>query len=116
MKADKTYISLETAKLLKDCGIESKQRFSKRIDDEDIDFILCESWMADNNEIYKSYPAFTWQEILWEYAKEFFGSKMVGYGEDANEKRPREILQLLQQQKYNEADFYFRQYCILIKN
>lgn len=97
MKATKDHISFETAKLLKDCGIKNKYV------------------MRDN------YPAFTWQEILWEHAEKFFGSETIhingmdtGFGDYLE--KPREILKLLQKKKYDKADEYFRKHCILINN
>lgn len=117
MKANKTHISLETAKLLRDCGVVASQCYIKYFQKDGTETIwdvlppriLPEEY---NSSIY--YPAFTWQEILWEHSKKFFGDIMVSYGEDSFEMYSREILSLLQQQKYDEADLYFRKNCILI--
>lgn len=59
---------------------------------------------------------FTWQEILWEYAENFFGSNLIHYNNITWIQRTRDILSLLQQKKYDEADEYFREHCILINN
>jgi len=76
-----------------------------------------------------------WSEILWEHAEEFFGEEDVcGVCGDIWEKPcwcdrheglgaipkcdyiARQILTLLQKKKYEEADLYFRNACILIKS
>jgi len=117
MKANKTHISLETAKMLKDCGVVVTQYFTKYFYEDKTETlweILQPQILPDKYETSEFYPAYTWQEILWEHAEEFFGNKMVSYSEDANEMYPRETLHLLQQQKYDEADLYFREHCILI--
>jgi hypothetical protein len=119
MEATKDHISLETAKLLKDSGIESEY------------YYVHDLWGGLENEIKKGnrpeggyswsvYPAYTWQEILWEYPQEFFGEKKWkatypsgGYCDEAG--YLADIMNLLQQKKYKEADQYFRDNCILIK-
>jgi len=140
MEANSTHISLETAKLLKDCRVESEYKFF--FDNYDKEELKCS---ISNNEhflqnIVRTYSAYTWQEILWEYPKEFFGDKLINneywkdkydvfdsvdyysdghnellYTEIAYKRHSRIILDLLQQEKYNEADEYFRENCILIK-
>lgn len=66
------------------------------------------------------YPAFTWQEILWEHTDKFFGDKnhyhvtvnnleQLGYDYIATQ-----ILIDLMHKRYDKADLYFRQNCILI--
>jgi hypothetical protein len=109
MEANSTHISLETAKLLKDCKIESEYKFF--FDNYDKGELKCS---ISNNEhflqnIVRTYPAYTWQEILWENNEVFF---INPYKYDWNTKI---ILDLLQQKKYDEADKYFRENCILIK-
>ena len=122
MKANKTYISLKTAKLLKDCGIWSE-------------FVWCENeankYYIPTKPIIREklnenawnipYPAFTWQEILWEYHEEFFSDRNFSYGAEYDYDWANgnfivvRLLQLLQQKQYKEADKYFRDNCILIK-
>lgn len=112
MQANKDHISFETAKLLKECGANNKEYY-----------VWSESEIISKIELQKEinewahwvhlvdkYPAFTWQEILWEYPQEFFGS-------DTKERLTicTWVMYLLQQKKYEEADLYFREHCILIK-
>jgi hypothetical protein len=139
MKANITHISFETAKLLKYCKVgvqnewyfilfndNSTQSFNSKYENGD--------WIQ--NDVI---PAYTWQEILWEYPKEFFGDKLINnkywedkydvfdgvdyyydggnelsYTEIAYKRHSRIIVNLLQQKKYDEADEYFRSHCILI--
>ena len=102
MEANKTHISLETAKLLRDCEVESEYIF-----------------VTINYEI--RFPAYTWSEILWENAEKFFGEEYLD-NEVKNIKRPRyvvisiKILYILQQKKYEEADDYFREHCLACQN
>ena len=117
MKATKTHISLETAKLLKDCGVESCSTWVKDYDDvkgwkvfrygevigEQYDYGFFDK---DNLHSWNEfYPAYTWQEILWDNNRDFL------LDDDCNH-----ILILLQQKKYEEADKYFREHCMLINN
>lgn len=122
MKANKKFISLETAKLLKDCGVESENTF--REDSRAIQII--KTIDKDNPKylpVYGFYPAYTWQEILWEYPEEFFGSHKTQYDFDewnhtykkAYEIETKNILDLLQQKEYEQADEYFVKNCVLIK-
>lgn len=124
MKANNTYISLETAKLLKGCGVESEYKFF--FDNYDEKELSCS---ISNNKhfleyIIRTYPAFTWQEILWGHAEKFFGNTFIFESKDINgdnvnnfawSYHSENILSLLQQLKYEEADEYFRESCILIK-
>ena len=122
-QANETYISLETAKLLKDCGVESKLHYIH---------VLPNSWEVhnldwDEDPTYDDfgdneyYPAFSWQEILWEYPQKFFGEKshyqvVVNYlTEFGYDYIACELLVFLQQKKYEEADEYFKNHTILIK-
>lgn len=143
MKATKDHISLEAAKLLKDCGVESKYIFAEYQNSQNI--IEPTKWecsiMKKNNTSIdfinylsgshnRLYPAYTWQEILWEYAEEFFGEDEVLFENvqdfktkismkrflSANKLAMIEIGYLLQQKKYDEADEYFRKFCVLINN
>lgn len=144
MKANRDHISLETARLLEDCGVESKFVFVDEIfrdDDRYYTYIATFSEeILENKKINKLTPAFTWQEILWEYSKEFFGEdeydtdtlyctrvwEAWGYKTMTDNDFERiyipnyqhhtnEIKSLLQQVRYTEADLYFRKNCILIK-
>lgn len=131
MKANSTHISLETAKLLKDCGVDSEyyyyqnelihnELFYKIYDEHKgmgIYGIECQNKMMS-----KCYPVYTWQEILWEYPVLFFGEKGVRSATGLTqipvkyyEIYPNQILHLLQQKKYDEADKYFQDHCILTK-
>lgn len=114
MKANSTHISIETAKLLKDCGVRASNHFSGF-------YGFYEKGSPDKS--FGELPAYTWQEILWEHAGEFFGKEIKNFVNDSYEwgmwegcaYHSFQILALLQQKKYNEADEYFRKNCILIK-
>lgn len=96
MKANKTHISLETAKLLKDCGVKNIKELLKK-DDYIVDPYLD-----------KVYPLYSWQEILWEYSEKFLGKSKEWQFYHLGK-----IGKLLQQKRYDEADLYFRKNCIL---
>ena len=119
MKANENYISLETGKLLKDCGLESEWYFNKyKARDFNLDNID-KSKYADNKQDWECYPAFTWWEILRKYPEQFFGGELISKGSlgDSNCRvYTRDLLYLLQKNQFNEADMYFRIYCILINN
>lgn len=90
-EATKDHISLETAMLLKDCGVESKYYWVTIYDKENINFknkypssSVVEG--IDNARGYMMsyeqvdiYPAYTWQEILWEHTDKFFGKEKIKY-------------------------------------
>lgn len=148
MKATKTHISLETAKLLKDCGVESEEMFvimetfsstenmpnpiivkrSRLIEKCFCWYKIDTNPLKEESENYEvHYPAFTWQEILWENADIFFNedtmmeerNKKIGQSAlffDGPEYKYHSIiiLELLQQKKYDEADEYFKEHCVLI--
>lgn len=101
MKANSTHISLETAKLLENCNIESKYIYYK---DNLFSFDYFYNEIAEQ-KIKPFLPAYTWQEILWEYYKEF------GLGNSVTER----IVLNLRSKNYDEADKLFRHNCILIK-
>lgn len=106
MEANSTHISLETAKLLKDCGVESNSVFINTIEGDPDD-----GWKISKSiNGVGEYPAYTWQEILWEYPILFFGNE-----EGSEYYKSINILQKLQDKEYDKADKYFRHYCILIK-
>lgn len=115
-KANSTHISLETAKLLKDCAVKSKYKFftgewtTKKdiFGNEIINNIGIVSTYEDQHKYgYEDWclPAYTWQEILWEYSRAF--------GIDFEQSV--DILAMLKIKEYDEADQYFRDFCILIK-
>jgi hypothetical protein len=120
MEATKDYISLETAKLLKDSPIKSKYVYNYI--DPNIPIIIHRyDFMEEMPQIkfyppYREnitaeyYPAYTWQEILWEYPVLFFGNE-----EGSEYYKSINILQKLQDKQYDEADKYFKDNCILIK-
>jgi hypothetical protein len=104
MKANKTDISLETAKLLKDCGVESKEYYWSGVNELDI-YISDKPLANFDNQVA---PAYTWQQILWENRDKFLsGINIPAYD--------YYLLKLLQQKKYEEADKYLREHTILIK-
>ena len=142
MQANKYNISLETAKLLKDCEVENKYIFANNL-------LLDKNTFKENNTklieecaivyVPPTFPAFTWKEILCEYPKEFFWYDRyyhITCGELINDSYcgacgtdlleldmcieyefvTFNIMKLLQQDKYKEADEYFRKHCILITN
>ena len=144
MKANENYISLETAKLLKDCGLYHYSGTYTNISEiGDYDYYsIIEKDISLRTEydhgtymdcLYRNgnrggmgldrgaevYPAFTWWEILWKYPKQFFGGELISKGSlgDSNCRvYTGDILYLLQKNQFNEADMYFRIYCILINN
>ena len=138
MNANKTHISLETAKLLKDCGVESEYAYvdceKEAIHIEhwqtiDGEWGSCRTIVFEKPEEYDIFNiegvyAYTWQEILWENAEKFFGEE-IKYGkideksqmqriDVNNHEHEYTILLLLQQKKYEEADDFFRKKCVLI--
>jgi hypothetical protein len=129
MEATKDYISLETAKLLKGCPnsnciyIENaySQYGSKK---EEYGTVIIERELRTDIYRGKTYPAYTWQEILWEYPKEFFEETcIIKHPHIVDrfcywniERVTEEILKNLRLKKYDEADLFFRENCILIKN
>ena len=120
MKANETHISLETAKLLKDCGVESKYIYYRYSDCPDgrEDWHIGETKKHKGSTLHlEEHTAYTWQEIMWEYTEEFFEEIKDYFVVNPHyvEKVTREILYLLQQKKYEESDMYFRENCILIK-
>lgn len=103
-KANSTHISLETANLLKDCGVESEYWYILHKDGKKCwDIVNIES--LGPNEWIDFYPAYSWKEILWEHAAKFF----------FNEKSQTEvILHFLRMQMYDQADNIFKENCIFI--
>lgn len=118
MEANSTHISLETAKLLKDCKVESEWVFMNTIEGDPDD-----GWKISKSiNGVGEYPAYTWQEILWEYPQEFFGEDVYDtfgeYCHTCNFHTCRftvDILDFLQDKEYDKADKYFRDNCIYIK-
>lgn len=103
MKATKDHISLETAKSLKDCEVKSKYVCNA-------DYGEIANRRDDLHPITNLYPAYTWQEILWEYPEDFFK------GEDYKlSSILLNIVWRLREKQYDEADAYFRENCVLIK-
>jgi hypothetical protein len=89
---------------LKDCKVESDWNYNLYHNhpiEEGQYFIVEQSY---KQPVF--YPAYTWQEILWEYHKEFFG-------EDDWIATPQ-ILEYLQKKQYKQADGWFRIHCILL--
>lgn len=106
MESTKDYISLETAKLLKDCNVDSKNYYTMSYWGN----LYISPKISFSNSEWNMYPSFTWQEILWENEKKFF------WEIDAHELwvHQRTIFIFLTEKKYDEADKYFRYNCILI--
>ena len=105
MEATKDHISLETAKLLK--GKVHNQPIScffKSIKWDKYEFVKYDWWDYWYDDLY-DLPAYTWQEILWEYPYKF-GSIQIC----------ERILLLLRIKEYKEADEFFRRNSILINN
>lgn len=109
MEANSTHISLETAKLL-----EGKLRIDNEWGYYSTAYDNYETYALSGNPAFwrgqPNYPAYTWQEILWEYPILFFGNE-----EGSEYYKSINILQKLQDKEYDEADKYFRDNCILIK-
>lgn len=115
MKANKDHISLETAKLLKDCGVKSEYIFGYSMKGTENDGY----YLKKRTEKYLFtfyYPAFTWQEIEDE-AEEFLGVQewTTKYDTPSYFEKVKDLLYLRLEKKYDEADEYFREHCILIK-
>lgn len=134
MEATKQHISLETGKLLRFCGVKNSLVFTNECDYEYLDNGFTIVKPKENKYIVLKlfrerfdlrvgieYPAFTWQEILWEYPDKFFGDNPITNNyKSINDKKiywykTKFILNLLQKNEYTNADLYFRKNCILIK-
>ena len=123
MQATKNHISLKTGELLRDCGVKSeyiftymdgRHKFMNRIEAEEIMDRLESPFGSLGKQEFIS--AYTWQEILWEYSEKFFGEdydSMADWGTFDKTRHAEYILSLLQQKKYQEADDYFVEHCIL---
>lgn len=124
MKANETHIGLETAILLKECGVASNLSFAfaEKIETKVV-------YTEDVPLGFYRFPAFTWQEILWEYPKEFFGEKYRLDDRYINEETegieirkpaykliPELILGCLQDGYFGRADQIFKANCIIIKD
>ena len=126
MKANEIHISLETAKLLKDCGVESEYQFI--FENTSIYQDKGEpTWIVIHNKNHiPLYPAYTWQEIE-DNAELFFDNTRNYCRGDHQISKPKdcynccyqyeidieEIKKLRLQKKYEEADEYFRKNSIL---
>ena len=113
MKANETNISLECAKLLNDCGLDSKYYYEPTTNPHK------EVWriVFGKNNFPEEFPhAFAWQEILWKYHKEFFGEEenMKGLLFRPYEFYSHKIITRLQEGRYEEAEKIFIENCILI--
>lgn len=122
MEANNTHISLETAKLLKDCGVESEYFYYRNeLIHNELFYKIYDEYKGmgiygiecQNKMMSKCYPAYTWQEILWEYPVLFFGENEIE--QDLSNGITDTILFYLQRKEYDQADKYFRNNCILIK-
>lgn len=126
MEATKDHISLETAKLLKDCGVESRYWYLC-IDDDDIHEhphnveiteLTREDMAVDwsRTACKDSCPAYTWKEIEDNADKFFNIDNRESYwtGNDCYELSKMKLF--LELNKYEEADLYFRENTILIKS
>lgn len=133
MKADKNGIGLETAKLLERWEIPPRKEYCVLMDirfdklEKDISlikqgtrpFYKFDYKKYPGNNYYEAYyPAYTWQEILWVHAEEFFGKKYVcsgGCSVPAYVYYSKIILVQLQRKEYQKAEQIFIDNCILLK-
>jgi len=125
MEPTKDHIGLETAKLLKDCEVEAGRYFSENgtiiTNEEYYNFqdLASSVGLPSGSQVEQHSPIYTWQEILWEHAEEFFGSHEENVDGTTRSYNSMNyacmIVKLLQQKEYEEADLYFRKHCILIK-
>ena len=120
MQATADHLSLETCKLLKDCGVESSMWWHY-FEAEELDVAgSCEigmsgsgqftetGWLVlDQLESDDAIPCYTWSDVLWKHADKFFGTY---YAMSLTET----ILYWLQKGEYDYADNSVRQHCILI--
>jgi len=141
MTANQKFINLETAKLLKDCGVESEYVFSNFMGcaltkEFNIECKYSKDEIKDFEDEFgeigiQIYPAFTWQEIE-HFSQLFFGVDDYYYarGEETKGKNDWNdefdyvlksfeyhsifLLKLRLENKYEEAELYFREHCILI--
>ena len=106
MQATKDHISLETAKLLKDCLVDQGHWYTD-------DGIFHSVFPYTTGNVY---PAYTWQEILWEHAEEFWEDETKTEDHRRGmDYATTKIKRFLQKKEYDNADLYFRKHCILIK-
>lgn len=125
MKANQTRISLETAKIIKPIAKPSKKYFC------DFGKLGVDILNHASNRLQKLryintkiFPAYSWQEILWEYPKEFFGEEIEDFSitqEGGIVALPKYkghtaiILNHLREKNIEKADRYFREECIFSK-
>lgn len=102
MKANENGIGLECAKLLKDCGLESRCIFWNMVSPDK--WIFGDKNPPITRALVPILPAFTWQEILWKYYKEF----------GLEHPKDMDILVCLQSGDYEEAEKTFIESCVLI--
>lgn len=126
MEATKDNISLETAKLLKDYNLFSQWKYCIGGDKCETEYTLIHE--DDDGASYTDrYPAYSWWDILRKYPEKFFWHEINSFNRAkyiwmwnwliTNNYRwcCINILLLLQQKDYEQADLYFRHSCILIK-
>lgn len=122
LKANKTHISLETAKLFT-WHVSKNNKLPKALC-----YFVPDLSSTGDGEYYKCnrdclnhldkdglgiYPAYTWQEILWEYPTEFFGKDnhynitIDNLFTNGFDYITTQIFILLQQKRYDEANLYF---------
>lgn len=117
MQATADHLSLETCKLLKDCGVESSLWWHYYVSDNL--YIAGTCWMdLDPLESDAAIPCYTWSDVLWKHADKFFGSSFVRLGrsilDEASLIVPCYILRCLKEGDYERADQMFKDKCILI--
>ena len=152
MKPNKNGIGSETAKLLKDCGVESEccytnlkstgdpHIYSKMYQNNEYKIIdkNGKGWVLDamvsnggligtgtgEERGVRIYPAYTWQDIK-DNAEVFFGKENIEIrnnkdklviSDTVNSYHLYWVRLLVKQKKYKEADLYFRENCVLIRN
>lgn len=118
MKATKDHISLETAKLLINCGVRCEHTFLNVGCSADPEWEFRKERFGFGFDAIYGLPAYTWSEILWEHAEKFFGLSEWSkeYNTPSFFEKSRELLFLLIEKKYDEADEYFRENCVFITN
>jgi len=129
MKATKNHISLETAELLKGCGVDSEYVYAPQNSNYSFNYEIISKKELENiifRQDINDYSAYTWQEILWEYEDVFFSKEEYEFspmspGDTCDEdlrpdsiQAPEKILSLLQQEEYEKADKHFVEHCVLI--
>lgn len=117
MNANRKFTSFETNKLLKGCSVESEYVYLQHKANDTIIFTnkRCdyENNFGNNynKEELNDFPAFTWNEILWECSDEILFGKYFHYTYIIVD-----ILIFLNEKEYDKADEYLREKYIELEN